>query len=493
MADAGVGRGALRPAPARPVPAAPAPVPPGRGGRPGDAGFTLVEVMAAIVVFVVVSTATVAILIQALRVVRENADRVMAASIARSQVEYLRTLGTSNIPIGLTVGAVPAGQSTARVDPKLLDAAFTIRTTSNWVGFDQTENSCTAATPGQSYLRVTVEVSSANLGRPITMDTVIFPDTSAQVSGTGSATVSVVDQVGAPVSDVVVRGTDAFHPTNNFTLTTGVDGCLFMPGLTVSGSLAVNVSRSGYVSQTPTGTDAVLQVSAGNVSRSSFKLAPAATLQFAGADGTFPLPADIPVTWQFKTTGASDTAAILGSPVTGLWPEPSGLTAFAGSCTDADPLTYSLTRTSYTLDAGGTSVALLASAPVRLRGLPADTPVTAIYAGTDGACSPSPIVVGRSNDRGILRTGLPYGDWRFTAEGETQVLPGALVPLADGTPPEPVTVNFTLADLDNPCPTASPVPSGSPTPDPTASPDPSSTLCPSPSVSPSESPTGETP
>ena len=456
------------------------------GGDRRDAGFTLVEVMAALVVFVIVSTATVAILIQALRVVRENSDRVMAAGIARSQVEYLRSLGTTAIPIGLTVGAVPAGQSAARVDPRLLDPEFTIRTTSNWVGFDQTQNSCTASTPGQAYLRVSVEVSSANLGQPITADTVIFPDTVTQTSGTGSATVSVVDQAGASVSDVLVRGTDTYQPTNNFTLTTGTDGCLFIPGRTPSGSLGVNVSRSGYVSQTPTGTDAVLQITAGNVSRSTFKLAPAAILEFGSVDVGFPVSAGLPVTWQFKTTGASDTPGAVGTPITGLWPEPSGITAFAGSCTDADPLSYAVSRDSFTLDAGGTSIARLASAPVRLRGLPADTPVTARYVGADAACSPAALVVGRSNALGILRVGLPYGNWEFSAGGETHRPASPLAPQADGTTPGPVLVEFTLADLDNPCPTASPAPSGTvtATPSPTASPSPSGTVCPSPSPSP---------
>ena len=123
--------GARRPAPARPEPRAPAPVPRGRGGSSVDAGFTLVEVMA--VVVVIVSTASVAVLIRALRVIRDNADGVMAASIARSGVDYLRTLGTTVIPIGLVVGAVPPGQCRARVDPRLLDPKVTIRSTSNWV------------------------------------------------------------------------------------------------------------------------------------------------------------------------------------------------------------------------------------------------------------------------------------------------------------------------------------------------------------------------
>lgn len=468
------------------TPRVPAPVPRGRGDSSADTGFTLVEVMAAVVVFVIVSTASVAILIQALRVIRDNADRVMAASIARSEVEYLRSLGTTAIPIGLTVGAVPAGQSTARVDARLLDPNFTIRTTSNWVGFSQTQNACTAAAPGQAYMRVSVEVSSQNLAKPVTVDTVVFPETAYQVSGSGSATVKLIDQVGSAVSDVVVRGTDALNPTNNFTITTGTDGCLFIPNLAPTGSLTVNVSRAGYVSQTPTGTDAVLQVTSGNVSRSSFKLAAAATVQLAGVDSTYAIPAVLPVTWQFNTTGASATAGVVGTPATGLWPEPSGISIYAGSCADADPLAYSVSRQTFALNAGGTTTALLNAAPVRVRGLAADMPVTLRYVGNDAACSFAPVVVGRSGAQGILRVALPYGDWEFVAGSETRRLPAPLAPLPDGSAPALVTVPFTIADLDNPCPTASPSPSGTPTgsPSPTITPTPTATTCPSPSGTP---------
>ena len=460
-----------------------------RSRRTGeDAGFTLVEVLAAVVVFVVVSTATIGVLVQALRAVRENSDRSMAASIARSQVEYLRSLGTSAIPIGLLEGAVPPGQDATRVDPALLDPGFTIRTTSNWVGFDQTTSSCAAATPGQAYLRVSVEVASRNLGVPTTIDTVIFPNTTTSQAGTGSATIAIIDQVGRPVSDTVVQGTDPLNPSNSFALTTGSDGCLFVPNLTPSGSLAVHVSRSGYVSATPTGTDAVLQISADSVSRSSFKLAAAATLRFGGEDQDYPIPGGLPVTWQFNSTGASATAAVVGTPVSGLWPEPAGVSAYVGACTDADPLSYSLARQAFPLDAGGTTVATLRGAPVRLRGLPADTLVRATYSGPDAACAVTSIDLGPSNDRGIVRVTLPYGDWTFSADGQTQVLGSPLAPLGDGTAPPTVTVSFTLADLDNPCPspsgTASPSPSG------TASPSPSGPVCPTPSESPAATPSG---
>ena len=74
---------------------------------------------------------------------------------------------------------------------------------------------------------------------------------------------------------------------------------------------------------------------------------------------------------------------------------------------------------------------------------------------------------GRSNDKGILRVGLPNGDWTFTALTETQGLEAPLAPPAAGAE-EPITVvNFTLANLDaspSPSPSGSVSPSAVPSP-----------------------------
>jgi prepilin-type N-terminal cleavage/methylation domain-containing protein len=445
-----------------------------------DGGFTLVEVLVAVVVFVVVSSATLAVLIQALRVIRENSDRAMAASIARSQVEYLRSLGTSAIPIGLLVGAVPPGQDASRVDPRLLDPEFTIRTTSNWVDFDQQSSACEAVSPGQAYLRVSVEVSSDNLARPVSVDTVVIPESTGEVSGTGSVTVRVVDQVGLAVSDVTVRGTDAFRPVNSFTLTTGTDGCLYLPSLVPSASLVLVAERAGYVPSTPTGGSQTMQITADTLSRATFTLAAATTVAFESQDPDFPLPADLPVTWQVNATGSSVNTALAGVPVTAIYPDPSGVSAFAGTCTDADPLTYAVARPGYALDAGGISLLDLPGALVRLRGLPADVPVTARYVGSDTVCGVTSVALGQSNDNGVLRVTLPYGDWEFTAETETIPLAEPLRPPADGSEPAVTVVAFTLANLDDPCATPSPTGTESPTP--------TGTGCPTPTPTPTVTP-----
>ncbi len=433
---------------------------PVRARAASDDGFTLVEVLAAMVVFILVSTATVSILILALRTVRENSDRVQAANIARSQVDAMRFLGASLIPKGLSLGG-PTGT----------DPSFTVRTTANWVGLSQTVSACEAAQPGQAYVRVHVEVSSANLSGPQVIDTIVVPESGDTADGTGATTVAVVDQLGAPVSDVAVRGLDAIKPTNAFTLTTGSDGCLFLPGLAPTGSLIVTVSRTGYVSSTPTGTSQTLLVTSGSVTRSTFELAAQSSIVFASALPTYPMPPLMPVSWQVNTTGAALTAATAGATVGQLWPNTNGFSAWAGSCADANPTAYGVAHQAFAFIAGQSTIAALAVAPVKIRGLPADADVTAFYDGTDPACAGQSFALGKSDILGVLKVGLPYGQWRFQTPGQVQTLLAPLLPSPDSTPLTEVVVNFTLADLDNP----SPSPSGSAAPTSSATPAPTAT------------------
>lgn len=437
--------------------------------RPGaDGGFSLVEVMVAMVIFAVVSTATVTIVIQALRTVRENSERVMAANIARSQVEALRFQGAETIPIGLSEGG-PVG----------MDPAFSVTTTANWVGFDQTTSACDAVSPGTDYLRVHVEVRSPSLASPVVSDTVIAPDVEQAAISGGSAAISVEDHIGQPVADVEVRGVDTGHPENSFVLTTGPDGCLFIPDLSPSGSLVVTVSHAGlptYVSNTPTGASKTVPIATGALSRPTFLFAPSASIQFAGTDSEYAPPGALPASWQISETNTTVQASALGGTVADLWPTSSGFTAWAGQCAEADPSGFpGIVRQGFALQAGGNTVATLATAPVKLRGLPADEPVTAEYRGPDGTCTGWTIALGRSNDRGILKVGLPYGRWAFSADTETKVLDDPLAPPAEGAAADPVLVNFTLADLDNPSPSPTVTPTESGTGEPSGSAEPSET------------------
>lgn len=430
----------------------------------GDEGFTLIEVLAAVVIFIVLSTATVSLLLLALRTIDENNERVLVANVARSQVEYLRALGTGNITPGLSYDQPPG-----------TPPGYTVETSAQWVGVGQQVSSCEAASPGQAYLRIRVAASSPELGAPAVVDTIITPDTAGDYEGTAALAVTVVDQLGSPVPGVTVVSLDAMHPENSFTYVTGADGCLYIPGLTAGGDIDLTVSKSGYVPPTPTGSQGSSSLDVGTLAKPTFQLAPAASIEWSSDVGDFPLAAQTPVVWQVNETGAVVEDGAVGTAIAGQWPTTSGFTAWAGQCPDADPALYSVARPSYDFIAGGTTQVALDVRPVRFEGLPPGTDVVARHV---GACATPPLVVGTSNAAGVARAGMPNGSWEFvaTAEGlsETVTLPAPLAPPA--TPGDDVVtvVAFTLAQQLSP----SPSPSGTSTLSPSPSPSPSGTPAP---------------
>jgi prepilin-type N-terminal cleavage/methylation domain-containing protein len=466
----------------------------------GEEGFTLIEVMAAMALFLVVSTSTVAIMVQGLQALRQNTDRVATANIARSEMEYLRDLARDDpaiLPIGQFVGPVPpvvtstdatvnaqraATRAAVYLDPILNSSRYTIKTTSNWVDFASVSGGVSAQSPCSgnqataAYLRVVVTVTSPNLKQPVSLQSNITqqrkPDSGA-ATDVGAAAITVVDENLMPVSDVVVTFSDSLHTSNTLPpMTTGFDGCVFVPNLTPTGSLMVDISRSGFVPSTPTGTHKQLSISKDVVTKVGFEYAAASALKFSVADPAYPLPTDMPVRWQVKGGGGSQQSNVLSGVVSGLWPG-DDIDAWIGSCTDADPLSAGIARTWFTLSAGATTTAALAAAPVKLTGLKPDQGVTAKH--TAGACNVT-VALGNADKDGVLLTGLPYGDWSFKAAEETVTLLAPLVPPAPGQPPAVTTVPFLLqVDIKptaTPTPTPTDSPSGSPSASPPASPSP---------------------
>lgn len=421
-----------------------------------DEGFTLIEVMAAVVIFIAISAATIGILISALRTIDANNERVLVANVARSQVEYLRARGAAGITPGLTYDQPPG-----------TPPGYTVETSAQWVGVGQEASSCEAASPGQAYLRVRVAASSPELGAPAVVDTIITPDVAGDFEGTAALAVSVVDHQGSPVSGATVAALDAAHPENSFTYVTGADGCLYIPGLTAGGDIDITVAKEGYVPATPTGDAGTSSLDVASLAKPTFLLAPAAGAEWVSALPEFPLPAGTPVVWRINETGAVLEDGVVGTAVNGRWPTVSGFTAWPGGCPEADPAAYEAPRASYDFTAGGVVAVPLDIRPVRIEGLPPGTEVTVTPV---GGCATPALIAGVANDNGVVRVGLPNGDWRFSAAAEdlseSVSLEAPLVPPVDGGADEVTVVAFTLADQLAP----SPSPSESATPDESASP-----------------------
>lgn len=450
-----------------------------------DDGFTLVEILVATLVFALTATATVAILITAIRTVRENSDRVYAANLARSEIDRQRELGTDFITIGNTTSTTTTPEG-----------VFTISTTSNWVGLNQATDACSAAAPGQAYMRVHVEVSGATISRPQVSDTIIAPGDDSSLVDTGQLAIKVADERANPVGGVTlqVRDVAAAGPTSTYM--TGPDGCVFVPKLAPSASWQVTINRGGYVPRIVNGTTATSAVVAAQTTRMSFEYAAASSMEFTSSTTDFPIPAGIPLSMgQDPLAIAPVTVTTYPKTVSSLWPAVGGYQAWLGTCIDADPASFaaprtmSVNRTWYAVTPGAKTTAPLGGATVRVRGLPANSLVHIAHAteATGNCKTAQGYDIGRTDAQGVLRVELPYGTWTITspaAAGVNQVVTLNPVststaspsptptptpsPTPSGIPIDPkgaqVTVSFAVAALD--IPTASPTatPSGSGTP-----------------------------
>ena len=465
------------------------PAPRNESGSRGDDGFTLVEILVATLVFALTATATVGILITAIRTVRENSDRVYASNLARSEIERQRELGTDLIAIGNT----PTTTSTP-------EGTFTISTTSNWVGLNQATDACEAAAPGQAYMRVHVEVSGATISDPQVSDTIIAPGDDSSLVDTGQIAIKVADERANPVSGVTLQVRNVAAAGATTTFITGPDGCVFVPKLAPSSAWQVTINRGGYVPRIVNGTSSTAAVAAAQTTRMSFEYAAAASMEFTSATADFPIPDGIPL------SSGQDPLAIMPVAVTaypkvvsGLWPSVGGYQAWLGTCIDADPASFAAPRTSsnnrtwFAVTPGAKTTAPLGGATVRVRGLPANALVRIAHAAEPtGNCTTAQAYdIGRTDAQGVLRVQLPYGRWTFSstaAPGANQVVTLDPVPVATASasatptptptptptgsaiPVDPkgaqVTVSFPVASLDVPTPsaTASATPSASVTP-----------------------------
>lgn len=423
--------------------------------RPSDAGFTLIELLVAFGLLTALSVAAVTLLLTAMQTVTENSDRVYAANLARNAIQAAQLAGAD----ALTTGKV----STAVTSPE--GRPFTVATTSNWVGLNQSSSACDAVTPGRAYMRVHVEVTGGTLGRAESSDTLVAPAENSSLVTTGSLAIKVVDERAQPVSDVTLSLVDLATSQVAGPFLTGSDGCIFVTKLAPSANWRVTIAKAGYVPHATNGTVATTAVVANQTTRLDFEYAAAARLRFQSAADAFPIPNGMPLSM------GPDPMTITRVPVTtyptvvsGLWPAITGYQAWIGICADADPSTAvaprttSVNRTWHVVTAGTETAAPLSGVETTIRGLPATTAVTAKHAKeSSGACTTAlSYPLGTTDALGRLNVMLPFGTWTLSAPGASDLT----VTLDPASPS--ALVSFPIASLDLAC-----VPATGPTPTPT--------------------------
>lgn len=406
------------------------------GPTPDDAGFTLIEVLAALMIFAVVSLGLLHSVLSAVDTSGDSRNRVVASNIAAGAVDQARADGRADLD------AVVSDSWTREVE----GTTYTVQQSATWI--PGTGGTSCGASAGTSllYKRVGVAVSWPNMGatQPVRSDTVISPPAGVFDPTTGNLAVAVMsrDATGIDLAEVRVSG-----PTN-VTLLTDDTGCAFFAGIP-AGSYDVEISKTDHVDHEGS-IASIGQVTAvaGEAVAYQADIDRAATLEIDGlADplGTAVDGALYPLaTEAVMSLGHSDVQlgrrlvpVQLGTDDISVFPFASGYRTWLGSCSDADPEGSSTEAVPVpwwsvpvpapvtVAEPDSRTEVLLRGAQVELTvssgGAPvAGATVTATHAAEagNGCNSGETLTLGTTDSAGLVRATMPYGKgWAFDAGG----------------------------------------------------------------------------
>lgn len=409
----------------------------------GEDGFTMVEMLAAILIFGLVITGVAVGMSSSLNLTRQNRNRSIAANVASQEMDSVRSLEFDDLD-QLTQAVQPIVSTTT-----VGGVNYTVSRYARWIYKSETGATAgpcqvppTTANP-LAYVAVTASISWAAMNgvQPVTSSTVVTPPVGIYDQTDGHIAVTVLTRSGAPRSGVNVSISSTGVSDS---ATTSSDGCAFFAFQPV-GAYAVALSSAtgmvdGQGSAAPSQTVTVKAASTSSV-QFLYDTAGTATITLAG-NGGYTVPSSVPISLgnTHLLPGGYMVFTGSGSPRTlnNLFPYVDGFGAWAGSCSDADPQGINpLGSPYYTGASRSTLLAFPANPPYTASGtvtLPAlqvtvkkgatlksGYAVTAVHVVPSGATSDpgcasgETYAVGTSNTSGIANQALPFGTWAITA------------------------------------------------------------------------------
>ena len=395
-----------------------------------DDGFTLVEVIVAMLIFTIILTGFLYTMTASLTSTRDTRARVVAANLASQQIDVLRSAGS----------AFDVTDSSR--DIELNGDTFHVKVLTDWITTAGVAASCEAGATIASlaYNHVTVEVTWDNMregARPVYSDTNLTPRTKINDPTLGTVLVGVINAAGTAVAGAKVSLT----PSGGVAAaTTDGDGCAYLLKVP-PGDYTVTVSKADHVNeQQVAAPTAAVKVTAGGASRISFAYDLATKYNVAYAPG---LPSDVHIPDKLTTSFLSSYGSFpmpSGTPsrakTFSLFPVASGYSILAGHYaeTPANPITHCLspdpgqwhqepTKVGQRPDAvaGAPGAVVNVAVPmveVRLSGIKGSgNHLRAVYvpggAGDPGCGVDTIYSFGSVISSNAVKIALPYGSWEL--------------------------------------------------------------------------------
>ncbi len=404
-----------------------------------DSGFTLIEVLIAMMVFAIISVVVAYSLTLSMTLTRSSRSSEVAANLAAQQVDVARA--TPNI------FAVTSGVLTQTLD----GTTYTITKSVGWVNSAGNASDCGSGTSilQNKTLNVSVTWDGKNPSTtPVQASTLLAPAGPINDPTTGTIIVHVTNAAGQSFSGVPVAvNVDTTVSPNTATAVstapapTDADGCSYvlkvMPGTYV---ITVGKSGDGRISskqvQVPSaqttvtaGQSSVLDVQYDTAITPIMTLSPGAPL------GTM-FPPSLPMTYApqgdaYSTNVTPVTVAALTTATTPLFPWTSGYSVFAGQyvpaggglpqCLSVDPGQWIYPNASgHVGGRPGAGISTVAMPVVRIstssKWIVAVSATAATAIGDPGCATGMTLRYGQSPIvGGVANVALPYGTWRIYA------------------------------------------------------------------------------
>jgi prepilin-type N-terminal cleavage/methylation domain-containing protein len=411
-------------------------------GRSDDSGFSIIEVMAAMVVFAVISVGIAACLTAGLLLTNTSRSREVAINLASQDIDHMRMLA-----LGTPAGVFSVTSLPSPVTYTVGGATFTLKRSVNWVTTTGGSGSCGTGSGTLAYKSVVDKVTWKQNHNTMStsMTTLVAPISNINSDTAGTIIVSIIGASGAAVSGVAISitpnsggggATLAQQPS-----ATDSDGCSF--GLNAQpGTYTVKATETNgidYQQHAPASNTSVV-VTAGQNTMVNFTYDLAGTFAFTYPSGAT-LPTNMPLTFINDVGGASIFATPSSPTSVSAFPYTDGYQIVAGTyvyavgggpstCIDSNPQTWptdpnsgaappDVSLTTMQANPGAASVPATLAVPmgvVKVSGISSTTYVTAVStpgpSGTpDPGCLSVQTLTFPKSTSSSQTIALPYGTW----------------------------------------------------------------------------------
>lgn len=448
----------------------------------GDRGFTLIEVLIAMMVFAIISVLVAYSLTLSMTLTRSNRASEVAANLAAQQIDIARA--------ATSVFSVTSGTTTTTLD----GTTYTITKTAGWVTSTGSVADCGAASGllQNKTLNVAVTWSGMRPGtNPVQASTLLAPAGPINDPTTGTIIVHVTGANGAPETGIPIGAAPdgSVSPNTATTITpapsaTDADGCSFILKA-VPGAYVVTVGKSGdgmvntaqanaptYKVPVTAGQSSVIDVQYDTAAKPTLTVSPGAPT------GTL-FPSSLPMTFApqgdpYTTTPTLTTKSGVTTTSVALFPWTSGYQVFAGAytsgstvpaCLSVDPDKWISPNASgnsghrsaaVPIDVGATGTVAMPTVKVTLGSNKYLVAVTATPGSTigDPGCATGMKLLFPQASGSSATIALPYGTWSLYAVGSASAQTGTLtssqlvsqssITLPTGSPAWTSTTIFTI-------------------------------------------------